>query len=66
MTDQWWGICSSCWNPDPLLPSMQHIVEKITEIVRFFMHASLRIINLSEQSASSSSDPTQDVCGSIE
>ena len=45
---------------------MQHIVEKITEIVRFFMHASLRIINLSEQSASSSSDPTQDVCGSIE
>lgn len=30
MTDQWWGICSSCWNPDPLSPSMRHIVEKFS------------------------------------
>ena len=40
---------------------MRHIVEKITD-----MPASPGIVNLSEQSASFSSNPTQDVCGPVE
>jgi len=35
MTDEWWDICSRCWEYDPASRlTMLCIVERITEIVR--------------------------------
>ncbi|KIM64160.1 hypothetical protein SCLCIDRAFT_661064 [Scleroderma citrinum Foug A] len=34
LTDQWWDLCSACWNPEPSLRlTMSQIVDKITAIV---------------------------------
>ena len=34
LTDEWWGICSECWQRDPSKrPTMLQVVEKIEQIV---------------------------------
>jgi len=36
LTDEWWAICTNCWEYDPVSrPTMSCIIQTITEIVRF-------------------------------